>query len=69
MYLSRLKCNSTIRLQHSDTKKWLSSNNFQSPLSGNGEVNCVDNNNEDVEWKVECIGNIYYIKKNSLVIK
>ncbi|ORX43813.1 mannosyltransferase [Piromyces finnis] len=51
----KIKCNSIIRLQHSETKKWLNANTFQSPLSGNGEVNCVDNGNEDTEWKVECL--------------
>ncbi|ORX88292.1 hypothetical protein BCR32DRAFT_214691 [Anaeromyces robustus] len=52
---TKIKCGSIIRLQHTDTKKWLSSNNFQSPLSGNGEVNCIDSDKEDSEWKVECL--------------
>ncbi|KAG4105689.1 hypothetical protein H8356DRAFT_1026947 [Neocallimastix lanati (nom. inval.)] len=51
----KIKCNSIIRLQHTDTKKWLSANTFQSPLSGNAEVNCIDKDDEDVEWKVECL--------------
>lgn len=55
-----VKCGSTIRLEHVETKKNLHSHNFQSPLSGNQEISCYGEKGEGDSgdnWMVVCSGN------------
>ena len=40
LYSTQVKCGSVIRLQHLQTRLFLHSHNFVSPLSGNQEVSC-----------------------------
>ena len=42
-----IKCGSTIRLQHLQTRMFLHSHNFRSPLSGNQEVSCFGDGSND----------------------
>eukprot|EP00884_Botryococcus_braunii_P019367 jgi/Botrbrau1/6113/Bobra.331_2s0008.1 len=51
-----LKTGSTIRFQHVNTRRWLHSHHFPSPLSNQQEVSCFGNDNESDhldEWLVE----------------
>lgn len=54
-----IKCGSTIRLEHVETKKNLHSHHFQSPLSGNQEISCYGEKGEGDSgdnWIVVCSG-------------
>ncbi|CAH1965996.1 unnamed protein product [Acanthoscelides obtectus] len=54
-----IKCESTIRLEHVETKKNLHSHLFSSPLSGNQEISCYGNDGEGDtgdNWIVICSG-------------
>ncbi|XP_050497762.1 stromal cell-derived factor 2 [Diabrotica virgifera virgifera] len=54
-----IKCGSTIRLEHVDTKKNLHSHHFSSPLSSNQEISCYGDNGEGDSgdnWMVICSG-------------
>jgi len=57
-----VECGSTIRLQHSTTKKFLHSHLFSSPLSGSQEVSAFgDNGVGDTgdHWRVICDGDFW----------
>ena len=41
-----LKCGAKLRLQHLQTRMYIHSHNFRSPLSNNQEVSCFGNNGE-----------------------
>ncbi|CAG8459272.1 6205_t:CDS:2 [Paraglomus occultum] len=49
-----VKCNSFIRLQHVETKKFLHSHNHKSPLSMQQEVSAYDGNDTGDNWKLIC---------------
>jgi hypothetical protein len=52
-----VKCGSTVRLMHQNTKRNLHSHQFQSPLSGNQEVSAFGDHGEGDggdDWRVEC---------------
>jgi len=56
-----IKCGDTIRLQHLQTRLFLHSHYFQSPLSSNQEVSCFgdgrdskDSGDDGDNWQVEC---------------
>nr|CAH7728169.1 unnamed protein product [Callosobruchus chinensis] len=54
-----IKCGSTIRFEHVETKKNLHSHLFSSPLSGNQEISCYGNDGEGDtgdNWIVICSG-------------
>ncbi|XP_056643509.1 stromal cell-derived factor 2 [Diorhabda carinulata] len=54
-----IKCGSTIRLEHVETKKNLHSHHFTSPLSGNQEISCYGDDGEGDtgdNWIVICSG-------------
>lgn len=58
-----IKCGSTIRLEHVETKKNLHSHHFQSPLSSNQEISCYGDNGEGDSgdnWTVICTGKILF---------
>jgi len=52
-------CGSTVRFQHLNTRLFLHSHHFRSPLSGNQEVSCFGDGYEGDEgdnWIIECDG-------------
>ncbi|XP_065898196.1 stromal cell-derived factor 2-like [Dysidea avara] len=56
-----IKCGDNIRLQHLQTRVFLHSHYFQSPLSNNQEVSCFgdgrdskDSGDDGDNWQVEC---------------
>lgn len=51
-----IPCGSSVQLLHHATNKYLkSSSEFQSPLTGQQEICCVDDQKDiDTLWKVEC---------------
>lgn len=52
-----VQCGSSLRLQHLQTRKFLHSHRFKSPLSGNQEVSCFgsdDHSDAGDNWVVEC---------------
>ncbi|CAI8055673.1 Stromal cell-derived factor 2 [Geodia barretti] len=52
-----VQCGSVIRLQHVQTRKFLHSHRFKSPLSGNQEVSAFggdDSSDSGDNWEVEC---------------
>ena len=55
---SPVKCGSVVRLQHLQTKKFLHSHSFSSPLSHNQEVSAFGGGDHDGDegdnWTVDC---------------
>lgn len=52
-----VKCGSLLRLQHLQTRKFLHSHRFKSPLSGNQEVSCFggdDRTDSGDNWVLDC---------------
>ncbi|KAJ3261614.1 Stromal cell-derived factor 2-like protein 1 [Boothiomyces macroporosus] len=54
-----VQCGSTIRLKHSNTKKFLHSHKIQSPLSQQQEVSAYDVADTGDNWIVECKGKVW----------
>merc|ERR1712071_311316 len=54
-----VECGSTLRLQHSTTKKFLHSHLFSSPLSGSQEVSAFGDNDSGDHWRVVCDGDFW----------
>eukprot|EP00455_Lapot_gusevi_P000487 TRINITY_DN1021_c0_g1_i3.p1 TRINITY_DN1021_c0_g1~~TRINITY_DN1021_c0_g1_i3.p1 ORF type:complete len:151 (-),score=39.24 TRINITY_DN1021_c0_g1_i3:148-600(-) len=50
-----IKCNAVIRLQHVQTKKFLHSHLFQSPLSQNQETSGFGESDTGDNWRVVCV--------------
>lgn len=50
----KIQCNSIIRLYHSNTKTWLHSHDFKSPLSQRQEVSGFDKMDSGDNWLLEC---------------
>ncbi|CAH0557963.1 unnamed protein product [Brassicogethes aeneus] len=66
-----VKCGSSIRLEHTETKKNLHSHHFSSPLSGNQEISCYgDNGDGDTgdHWTVVCSGDSW-LRDDSVMLK
>lgn len=60
---SKIENGKVIRLQHVNTKKWLHSHNFPSPLSGNKEVSCFggpEESNTGDHWRVEVVSGQFW---------
>jgi len=55
LYREPIKCGDVIRLQHLQTRLFLHSHFFQSPLSQNQEVSCfgdgTDTGGDESKWK------------------
>lgn len=47
-------CGSVIRLQHLQTRLFLHSHNFRSPLSNNQEVSCFGDGSQGDEGMLKC---------------
>jgi len=66
-----IECGSTIRLQHVQTRKFLHSHLFKSPLSSQQEVSAfgsdIDSDTGD-HWKVHC-GGKHWQKNESIRLK
>ncbi|XP_068905070.1 stromal cell-derived factor 2 [Tenebrio molitor] len=66
-----IKCGSTIRLEHLETKKNLHSHHFSSPLSGYQEISCYGDNGEGDSgdhWVVICAGDSW-LRDDSVMLK
>ncbi|CAG9853879.1 unnamed protein product [Phyllotreta striolata] len=66
-----IKCGSSIRMEHVETKKNLHSHHFQSPLSGNQEISCYGDNGEGDSgdnWTVVCSGDSWH-RDDSVMLK
>ncbi|RZC39126.1 MIR domain containing protein [Asbolus verrucosus] len=66
-----VKCGSTIRLEHLETKKNLHSHHFSSPLSGYQEISCYGDNGEGDSgdhWVVVCSGDSWS-RDDSIMLK
>ncbi|KAF9102434.1 Stromal cell-derived factor 2-like protein 1 [Mortierella sp. GBA35] len=50
-------CDSTIRLKHVNTKKFLHSHHHHAPMSGGLEVSCYEGQDDGDNWVVECTNN------------
>lgn len=65
-----IKKKQQLRLQHTATRKWLHSHQFQSPLSGNQEVSAFGGDSQsdggDV-WVIEWDGKAKFWKQDSKV--
>lgn len=67
-----IKCGSSIRLEHVETKKNLHSHHFQSPLSGNQEISCYGDNGEGDSgdnWAVICSGIVQILNNYICLLK
>eukprot|EP00042_Codosiga_hollandica_P016285 m.40951 g.40951 ORF g.40951 m.40951 type:complete len:203 (-) comp46090_c0_seq1:83-691(-) len=67
----KIRCGSLITLQHSNTRHFLHSENYQSPLSNNREVSCWGANtelDEGYEWEVQCPGQ-YWQRNDRIRLK
>jgi dolichyl-phosphate-mannose--protein O-mannosyl transferase len=65
----KIPCNSIIRLYHSNTKTWLHSHNFKSPLSQQQEVSAFDGNDSGNNWFLECKESKFWKRESTITLK
>lgn len=57
---AKLKKGDRVRLQHINTKSYVHSHSYKSPLSGNNEVSCFDGHDAGDDWIVEPVNSQYW---------
>jgi dolichyl-phosphate-mannose--protein O-mannosyl transferase len=63
----KVACNSIIRLYHSNTKTWLHSHLFHSPLSSRQEVSAFGGKDSGDDWLLECEEDSQFWKRESII--
>ena len=65
----KVACNSIIRLHHSNTKTWLHSHLFQSPLSSRQEVSAFGESDSGDNWLLECEDSQFWKREQIITLK